>query len=58
MEISSDYLAHIPDEDVIRRELARNLRERDLLKKLLRLSRDKADLAAIRKGGRPESQSA
>lgn len=57
MEISSDYLARIPDEDAIRRELARNLRERDLLKKLLRLSRDKADMAAARKGSRPESQS-
>lgn len=58
MELSSDYLARIPDEDVIRRELARNLRERDLLRKLLRLSRDKADLNTARKSSKPESQSA
>lgn len=58
MESSSNYLTRIPDEDVIRRELARNLRERDLLRKLLRLSRDKADLTAAQKSCKPESQSA
>ncbi len=58
MKLSPDYLARIPDEDAIRHELARNLRERDLLRKLLRLSRCKADLNAPSKSGKPQSQSA
>lgn len=43
----NELLKDIPDVEFVRRELGRNLRERDLLRKLLKLAEDKAGIVAM-----------
>lgn len=46
---SEGMFERLPDVDYVRRELARNLRERDLLRKLLKIAEERAKIRKLTK---------
>jgi hypothetical protein len=49
MRHSEELINRLPDVDYVRRELARNLRERDLLRKLLKIAEERANIRELTK---------
>jgi len=49
MRHSEEMIERLPDVDYVRRELARNLRERDLLRKLLKIAEERAEIRKLTK---------
>lgn len=45
-----DAVGQIPDVAFVREQMARNIRERDLLRRLLKLAQRKADFAQLNDG--------
>jgi hypothetical protein len=57
VDVESGCVDRIPDVAYVRRELARNVRERELLSKLLRLAKRKAAIVELEResGGEPST---